>query len=196
MAFVGLSGGHAAMVRPKYLVGWDDRSGAAEVARHLLELGHRRLAVLAGVSSDTADKIAGFVETPRDAGCEPFLTHCGSEADPYAAGQTMLRDLLDQHPETTAVFCRNDLLAIGALSMAAQLGIRVPEHLSIAGYSNVPMSAYTIPPLTTVATPIREAGRNALEILLAGLEGREPEQTELQLPVTLVCRQSTGPVRS
>ena len=122
--------------------------------------------------------------------------HCESEADPYAAGQEMVRNLLHRHPEITAVFCRNDLLAIGALSMAAQLGIRVPEELSIAGYSNVPMSAYTIPPLTTVATPIREAGRNALEILLAGLEGQEPEQTELQFPVTLVCRRSTGPVRS
>lgn len=193
MVFVGPSGSLSEAMRPRYLVEWDDAIGAAAVCAHLAELGHRRIGMLAGISTRSNPKVRGYLEAVSAIGAEPVLLHCADEGNPYAAGREMTRELLLHHPEVTAVFCRNDLLAIGALSMAADLGVGVPRRLSVAGYTNMPVSGYTQPTLTTISTPIREAGRRGLDMLIDLLEGREIAVPHRGLPVQLVTRNSSGP---
>jgi LacI family transcriptional regulator len=193
LVFVGLSAQVSASIQPEYLVDWDDAGGAAEVCRHLLDLGHRRIGMLAGAADESSPKVEGFLAVMKEAGQEPVLIHCQHEVNPYEAGREMLAQLLERYPSVTAAFCRNDLLAVGALSLAGNGGVPVPERLSVAGYTNMPVSAYTLPSLTTVATPIREAGRCGLDMLINLLEGKPAGPPHVRLPVRLIGRASTAP---
>ena len=102
--------------------------------------------------------------------------------------QALLPELL--HAGVTAVFCYNDLVAVGVLLACRELGLHVPDHLSVVGYDDVDLARYVTPPLTTVHQPKLRLGELAMQMLLAILEGR-PVANQL-LPVNLVVRASTG----
>lgn len=107
---------------------------------------------------------------------------------------TPARELLSRRDgeRPTAVFAANDQSAIHVMEVAAELGLRVPEDLSVVGFDNVPESATVTPPLTTVAQPLHRMGAEALRMLLDVLEGA-PREQHLRLPTSLVVRSSTGP---
>jgi LacI family transcriptional regulator len=102
------------------------------------------------------------------------------------------RELLSRPSPPTAVFAANDLSALVTLEAAAELGIDVLRQLSVVGFDNIPESATTSPPLTTVAQPLHRMGAEALRMLLDVLEGT-PREQHLRLPTSLVVRASTGP---
>jgi len=103
------------------------------------------------------------------------------------------RQLLGMADRPTAIFAANDLMALETLAVANELGIRVPEDLSLVGFDNVPDAVMAEPSLTTINQPIQEMGRLSIEILLQLMAGEEPDELHVTLPTQLVVRQSTGP---
>lgn len=189
----------------------DDLEGAATAARHLLELGHRRIVMLTGTGAAKGGNLSGPV---RSKGFRAAMTRAGvsaQEAPVVTAGWTIdegyraaMKVLAapdgraaDPRRRPTAVFAVTDRVATGVLLAASRLGLDLPEDLSVVGYDDQEqLAAHVVPPLTTVALPHREMGRRATELLLDHLAGRTggaaPVVTRLACP--LVVRGSTGPV--
>jgi DNA-binding LacI/PurR family transcriptional regulator len=178
----------------------DDRQGGREGARHLLELGHRRIAIMALGSSDTNDtgevsesypsreRMAGWRETLVEAGIEPVVVLAPFQ--PADAAVAVARALLEDH-DVTAVLCFSDVFARAVIQAAESLGKKVPDDLSVVGYDDSPLSASSRPTLTTVSQDVTAKGRLAAGILADVLDGKPA--TSQVLPVTLVVRDSTGP---
>jgi DNA-binding LacI/PurR family transcriptional regulator len=172
-----------------------DFAGGKLAAQHLLDLGHTRIAVLAEhlKVSSSRERIRGFREALTGAGLEL------PEASVKAGGFDLLRDgkrktmeLLQQENRPTALFCCNDLLAIGSLQAAKELGLRVPEDLSIIGFDNTILASVTDPPLTTIAQPIEAMGKLAVDLLIAQLTHPSDAKLTHILEPELVVRKSTG----
>jgi LacI family transcriptional regulator, galactose operon repressor len=179
-------------------VGVDNEGGIATLVVALAELGHRRIAFLAGPSSL-------FVARDRLAGYRRGLLEAGIDFDPdlvvrtsfdQAGGALGVDTLLAGTAPFTAVACANDLLALGALERFAELGIAVPGDVSVAGFDDITIAAMTAPALSTVRLPLRELGRRGYIQAAGVLTGDElPSET---LPTELVLRASTAapPVQS
>ncbi len=149
-----------------------NRTGAAALARALVGLGHREFAVLAGPSALTtvADRVAGFRAGLAEAGVELPASRVVRGAFTRDGGHTAASELLDGGgPLPTCVFAVTDVMAVGALAALRERGLRVPEDVSLAGFDDVPLVRELTPALTTVALPLPEMGRAALDLAL-----REP----------------------
>ncbi|HTW37173.1 MAG TPA: LacI family DNA-binding transcriptional regulator [Steroidobacteraceae bacterium] len=174
----------------------DHRGGATEAVRHLIELGHRRIAHIAGARhvASSARRLEGYRAGLEAAGlaASPELLYPGDfTMQSGAAGiEKLLR--LDEPP--TAVLCANDEMAFGAIRMLNKRRLSVPEDLSIVGFDDQNLAAFYNPPLTTVHIPRHELGRRAALELIKELEGREGAR-EVVLPTRLVIRESTAPPR-
>jgi DNA-binding LacI/PurR family transcriptional regulator len=190
-------------------VGIDDRAAAREAAQHLIDLGHRKIAIIVyGLGPKHADttepastegpcpsvswlRLEGYNDAMKAAGidwnqvvineCEYNTTECGVEA---------ARELLAGDNRPTAILCTSDVLAIGALQAAGEIDLAVPQQLSVVGFNDLPSAALTDPPLTTVRQPLVAKGREAAELLLAGTAA---EDKNVHLEAELVVRSSTGP---
>jgi len=175
------------------LVRVDHRGGARLAVEHLLSLGHRRIACLSGPSSFAVGHLraAGWREALEAAGLQPdpqLLLEGDFDA---AVGHALTRRLLARG-DATAIFAGNDLMAIGALRAAAELGLLVPQAVSIIGFDGIDLGAYTYPPLTTVGHRIGAIGEAAASLLLGMLADPAAAPDDVMLPVTLVERASTG----
>jgi DNA-binding LacI/PurR family transcriptional regulator len=182
-----------------------DRPGIASAAgeagrlaaEHLITLGHRRIGFVgpAGDVHGFRRRERGFVRALREAGVEMVSARFRRVAPTVAGGQAAMKSLLALRPRPTAVFCVNDLLALGALKSCLSSGVRVPEDLSLMGCDDVEMTRVVTPELTTVAIPAREMGARAARLLIRRLEGKEGGvRAARELPVKLMARGSTGPV--
>ncbi|MCR6482562.1 LacI family transcriptional regulator [Amycolatopsis sp. OK19-0408] len=171
----------------------DNLRGAQLATEHLLELGHRRIAFLAGrpdLESASLRK-AGYLRALEAAGvpADEHLIRVGAY-DPEVSAASA-HDLLTGPDRPTAVFAANDISAIATVGAARELGLSVPEDLSVVGFDNVPESALCSPPLTTVDQPIREMGHRAISMLIALINGDAVERTHITLDTGLVVRHST-----
>ena len=171
----------------------DNERAARSVVDHLVALGHRRIAHIAGPLSTTtgAERAAGFREALSAHGvtvADDLVVEADAYAEGagYAAGKRVLR------ARPTAIFAANDLLLIGALRAAREAGLRVPADLSLVGVNDIPLAALIDPPLTTVRVPQREMGELAVGILIARLEGRDVPVPRVRLETRLVVRGSTA----
>lgn len=174
----------------------DDFVGGALSATHLLDLGHRRMAILAEHSkvSSSRERVRGFKSKLEEAGVhlpENSVRNCHYVV---ADGKREALELLDQsNPDRpTALFCCNDLLAIGALQAAKQLGLRVPEDLSVIGFDNTILASVTDPPLTTVAQPIEPMGKMVVDLLIQELKKESKAKQRVVMRPELIVRQSTA----
>lgn len=175
-----------------YSVGIDNITSTRQLVRHLVELGHRRIAYIGdrmGFQSDD-ERFSGYrsVLTTID----PKLVVRGDGKS--EEGERAAAKLLALRVPPTAIFCYNDMTALGALRAAAAQGLRVPEDVSIAGFDDLFVASYTTPPLTTVRQPKKEMGRRAMSILLELLAGEQPESL-ITLPGELIVRGSTAAPR-
>jgi DNA-binding LacI/PurR family transcriptional regulator len=172
----------------------DDELGGRLAVDHLVELGHQRIAHIEGAPSTTARyRRAGYEQAMSHHG---LSTHIVVEPGDFTeeGGYRAARSLLYRVPRPTAIFAPNDLVAIGALSAADEVGLRVPADLSIVGYDNTHLAAIRHISLTTVDQPRRDMGRVAAELLCTRIDDllRKPRQA-LVVP-HLVTRATTGPV--
>lgn len=169
-------------------VAGDDHQGGLLAARHLLGRGYTDLAVLAGPphASTARDRTRGFLDGVAEAGLTvrpDRVQRCGFDV---AGGSEAATRLLGAADRPQAVFAVSDTLAIGALGVARDVGLRVPEDLGLVGYNDIAVSAQLPVPLTTVRTPAEEIGARGLQALLDLIAGQEVES--LRLPVELVVR--------
>lgn len=175
----------------------DNVAGARAATDHLLALGHRRIAFLAGRPGleSARSREEGFRTAMATAGVavEESLVRVGGYRAESAAAPA--RALLTRPDRPTAVFAANDMSAIGFANVAAELGLRVPQDVSIVGFDNIPESFSTNPPLTTVDQSIQEMGRAAARMLLDLIGSGEwpAAASRVVLPTRLVTRGSTAP---
>ncbi|WIV55180.1 LacI family DNA-binding transcriptional regulator [Amycolatopsis nalaikhensis] len=171
----------------------DNLRGAQLATEHLLELGHRRIAFLAGrpdLESATLRK-AGYLRALEAAGVPADETLIRDGAYDPEVSAASAHALLTGPDRPTAIFAANDISAIATVDAARELGLSVPDDLSVVGFDNVPESALCSPPLTTVDQPIREMGHRAISMLIALINGDDVERTHVTLDTGLVVRHST-----
>jgi LacI family transcriptional regulator, galactose operon repressor len=177
-----------------YSVTTDNRRGGELAARHLAELGHRSIAILAGENAvgNVRDRLAGFraelarhgvAVSSRDVVTGPQAVDLG-----YEVAQFMGR-----RPRPTAVFATNDIVAIGAWRQLLGMGLRIPRDVSLVGFDDIEMSSLLLPPLTTIRQEKAALGREATSVLLHLLAGEKPLARHTLIPPRLVVRGSTGP---
>ncbi|GIF15381.1 transcriptional regulator [Actinoplanes teichomyceticus] len=185
-----------------------DREGARAAARHLLDLGHRRIAYATvgahgpyGLLTAAAVPTEGYASVQRRLGWDDVLQPAGIRPliirEPFERVDDVRRDareLLSGPERPTAVLCFSDATAVGVRQAADDLGLRVPDDLSLVGFDDSPLASRIQPGLTTVRQDVEEKGRSAAALLTAAL--RRPDRGDaarVLLPATLVVRGSTGP---
>jgi LacI family transcriptional regulator len=175
----------------------DERLGGALAARHLLGLGHRRLAQLRGPMDiySILERAEGFSKAVAAAGAVEVSVPHATEPTPTAdEGSRLMRRLLDsKRPLPTAVFAHNDLMAIGVLATMKERGLRCPEDISLIGYHDLPQVDRITPPLTTVRQPQDDLGRTAAEMTIGLLDGQRHRLEWRRLAPALIVRESTAP---
>jgi DNA-binding LacI/PurR family transcriptional regulator len=175
----------------------DNRHGGRLATQHLISRGHRRIAHIAGPDghSSSDDRLAGFRRALAEAGLPdvPALVQPGDGL--AASGQRALDVLLSLTEPPTAVFCYNDMTAIGLLLSAREGGLVLPRDLSVVGFDDIPFAAYVHPALTTIAQPKFDMGQRALAMVLALVKAGEAARStvaDVIVQGNLVVRQSTA----
>jgi LacI family transcriptional regulator len=177
-------------------IGFDNRAAARRVAAHLLGLGHRRIAMIAGVTDGNdraAARVAGVRDALAAAGVPLDRGNLTERSYTVADGHAAVVELLARTPPPTAVICGNDHLALGAIAGARARGVEVPGQLSVTGFDDLDFAAFAAPPLTTVQVPAAEMGRRAADHLVALAAGK-PALPTVELEAPLVLRETTGRV--
>jgi LacI family transcriptional regulator len=177
----------------------DDRTGVGLAVEHLVGLGHRRIAHLAGPQELSTGQLRkeGFVEAMRAAGLEPDpRLMLVATAFVESEGERLCNELLDRGLEATAIVAGNDLMALGCYDAFVERGVDCPSELSVVGFNDMPFAGWFNPPLTTVRIPHYEIGARAAELLLEQLRDPTVEPTQLQLDPELVVRESTAAPRA
>lgn len=173
-------------------------NGAKMAAEHLLELGHRRIGIVGGAQG-------WYANEERLIGLRAALSAAGILIDDrmvrttnwqIESGKAAALEILQQPNRPTAVFAFNDNTAIGTLHAARDLGLRVPDDLSVVGFDDTFQSRIVQPQLTTVRQPLAELGRTGVSLLMRMLEGQRVDALHMELSTTLVVRDSTAPPRA
>jgi DNA-binding LacI/PurR family transcriptional regulator len=193
--------------RPGYdSVNIDDREGARLAAQHVIDLGHRRIAIATasygpdgGELDDPFDtnnavseqRLLGWFDAIRGAGLDAAVVQFGDDGD--TSNDAAARALLDREPRPTAVVCISDVVAICVVRAAQERGLRVPDDLSVVGFDGSQLAALTQPPLTTVRQDVGAKGRAAAAALLDRIAGVTDPPRRIKLPVELLIGASTAP---
>jgi LacI family transcriptional regulator len=184
----------------------DGRAAGAVATRHLLDLGHQHVLHLtmadyddrlqAGRRRNTKARYEGYRDTMLEAGLEPIICDAISNriAPPMYGEARNLAGWIMEHPaRPTAVFCYSDRIAFGLLNGLADLGVRVPQDMSVVGFDNLPAGVWSRPALTSVGVDRVEMGKQAARALFSAMQGETARA--VQLKPRIVQRQSTGAPR-
>ena len=175
----------------------DYAAGIEEAVRHLVSLGHRRIAHIAGASRIPSGLIR------RDAFLDFMKRHLPDEPPPAVyegdfrldGGRRAASEILAAAELPTAVIAANDMMALGAMREFRKAGLSIPQDISVIGFDDIAFAALSEPPLTTVCSPRAEIGRRVVEALVALIEHPEQQAVELRIPTHLITRDSTAPPR-
>ena len=170
----------------------DDAYSGQVAIEHLIKSGHRNIGLISGppISLSTFGRLVGYQNALQCADIpinEKWIWHCHPVVE---AGQETAYDLLKNNPEVTALFCHNDLIAVGALQACKELGLRVPDDIAIIGYDDIRLAALVSPALTTLHVPKSEIGTRAMQMLLEQIEVESAMPKEVHLQPTLIIRES------
>lgn len=173
----------------------DNRGGAYAVGAEMVRLGHRHIGVIAGpeVLTVVADRLEGFTAALQEAGVALLPDAVVFSDFTREGGQRATHELLDRHPELTAVFALSDLMAMGALAAIKDRGLAVPADISLAGFDDIKMSRDTHPALTTVRVDLGAMGSRAMQLALTPTDTTRRVE---RLPTELIRRASLGPPAS
>lgn len=171
---------------------FDHYQGACQAMQHLVDQGHRRIAFIGGPPGreDAEDRLRAYRDVLQRAGVafDERLTAPGHYVE--SGGVSAMNLLLDRGLPFSAVFAANDDSAYGAMLALHRRGLRVPDDISLVGYDDLPHSAFSLPPLSSVRQPLRELGRDAANAVVALIEGRKPPRSA-PARLELVVREST-----
>jgi len=175
----------------------DSYQGARVATRHLIDLGHRDIAFVTGNErlASARDRRRGFEDAMRQAGL-PIRREYIAEGDyMQKAGFRAGSRLAAIKPRPTAIFAANDISALGVIAALREVGLRVPDDVSVIGFDDIPLASQIHPALTTIRQPMQQMGRSAVNTLLALIVGLEAPTSLITLPTELVIRDSTMPRR-
>lgn len=175
----------------------DNEAGALAATRHLIGLGHTRIAFLGGRRDLDSGRLRedGFRAAMAHAGIpvdEDLVVETDYEPEPAAEAAEAMLALPDR---PTAIFAANDMTALAVADVAQEAGLAVPYDVSVIGFDDIPEASAARVPLTTVRQPLQEMGAEAMSMLLELVRGHELEQTHVRMPTSLVVRSSTAPPR-
>ena len=170
----------------------DDRNGAYNIIKHLLNRGHRSIGFLAGpkTSYGSMRRLRGYTVALEEEGLtyDPnIVQYCAPTVE---GGRNVATQLVKEHPEITALFCFNDLIAIGALQGCYQTGVKVPDNLAIFGYDDIPMASWVTPSLSTCQVNFEEMGREATRLLINYISDCPEDCTNIVMQPKLIIRDS------
>lgn len=172
----------------------DDINGALRAVRHLISLGHKKIAFLNGPLDRIVsfDRLEGYKKALIEAklSYDPNLVSHGDFIQ--ESGYQRMREFLNNSVNFTAVFAASDLMAMGAMKAIKEKGLKIPEDIAVVGFDDIPTVAFTDPPLTTVRQPIYDIGALAAKILIEILEGKRVKEDHIIMPIKLVVRKSCG----
>ncbi|MFQ5594835.1 MAG: LacI family DNA-binding transcriptional regulator [Anaerolineae bacterium] len=180
-----------------YSVSTDNLHGGQLATEYLLEMGHSRIGYLAAERGGRTNqhRLEGYKKTLQERGID-FNSALVAQGDGYAAGgKEAMRKLLALPAPPTAVFCYNDLTAMGAAKAVREAGLQVPDDISLVGFDDIELASYFHPPLTTVRQPAYELGRRAMEMVLA-LMANGNQVPNVALKGELIVRHSCRPLKS
>lgn len=177
----------------------DNRTATATLTEFLIRLGHRRIAFICGAPrhGDSQERRAGYEDAMQRANLplRPELIAAGEFT--FESGLRAAEQLLDLAQKPTAIVASNDEMAAGALWLAQQRGLKLPEELSVVGFDDTPRAMRTLPPLTVIRQPIAAMVEQAVVLLMKDLRSaRRPAPSDVVLGHTLVERASTAPPRA
>lgn len=172
----------------------DSYDGARMAMRHLVELGHRRIAFITGDErlASAEDRHRAYLESVAQYGLARDRSLVVTGDFSLTAGFSATRKLLSLKKPPTAIFAANDMSAFGAINAVREAGLSVPDDVSIVGFDDITAASQFYPPLTTIRQPIHQMGRSAVNTLLALIAGIEPALPQITLPTEIVIRASTG----
>ena len=178
-----------------YSVETNGIEAGANATRHLISLGHTRIAHITfspELFITTKDRHTGYRRALEQADLEynPALVKIGDYS--AASGYQAMKQLLRRKPYPTALFAGNDTVAMGAMKAIHEHGLRIPQDLAVVGYDDIPTAPYMIPPLTTVQVSPLEHGRIAVEMLSGLMQGNPPAENHIRLETPLIIRDSCG----
>jgi DNA-binding LacI/PurR family transcriptional regulator len=180
-----------------FSVAVNNRHGGSLATRHLIELAHDRIAYVTGPAghSDDLERLAGYQQALGEAGIgfDARLVVRGTGLQD--GGMDALPVLMALEEPPSAIFCYNDMTAIGLVHAARQAGVDVPRELAVVGFDDIPLASYVSPPLTTIAQPKTQMGRRAIEMVLALMGSGDPDNSDVSNVVVegrLVIRSSSG----
>lgn len=178
-------------------VTYDNQHSMAAITRHLIEQGHRRIALIAGhpTSAVTKERLTGFRAAMDEAGLHmpPEYLRWGDWE--YHSGVEQAEALLSLTIPPTAIVAMNDVMAAGCYAQAARKNLRIPENLSVVGFDNQVFASYLFPPLTTLALPNKQIGLTAAQHLLWKLDGNPDVPARTVLPCQIILRESSAPLQ-
>jgi LacI family transcriptional regulator len=177
----------------------DIASGVRKALRYLRELGHERIGIVNGPLDKESARVryAAWKDDMASSGAGAIDEGlaCGGEGWSAEAGYAAMDSLIERRPDLTAVFCANDLLAIGALSALAKRGLRVPEDVGVVGFDDSELARHSSPPLTTMRIYSRDMARSAVKRVLERIEGGALPPVRLEYPIDIVVRESCKEVK-
>jgi LacI family transcriptional regulator, xylobiose transport system transcriptional regulator len=178
-------------------VGATNWSGGVAATRHLLELGHQRIAMVSGPTQWPCcrARLDGYRAAMEVAGAGAGEDLVRTSTLYVEGGLAAGLELLARPHPPTAIFTANDLQALGVYEAARRTGVKIPEELSVVGFDDLAFTRWAGPPMTTVRQPLTQMGSTAAEIVLGIAGGRPPERNRVELATTLVVRESTAPPR-
>ncbi|WP_424769399.1 LacI family DNA-binding transcriptional regulator [Paenibacillus sp. sgz302251] len=175
-----------------YSINYDDHLGAYEATKHLIDLGHKRIAVISGLfnSNPSRERFNGYYQAIMDnqLDFDPALIKTGDWE--FDSGHRLTSELLSTVQKPTAILAMNDNMAAGAIDACKNKGLRVPEDISVIGFDDREFSSYISPRLTTMKLPLHEMGTEAMSSIMDILAGNESAIRNKKLKCTLIQRQS------
>ncbi|MEO6986448.1 MAG: LacI family DNA-binding transcriptional regulator [Paralcaligenes sp.] len=176
-------------------VGFNNVAISARAIHHLCDLGHRRIAMVAGITKDNdraKQRVDGVKAALRERGLPLSPDYIIEKPYTIAAGREAFRKLFSTEPHPTAIFCASDVLAFGVLVECSNRGVEIPKQLSVIGFDNLEFCAHLPPGMTTIEVPAATMGESAARHLIARLSGNS-ERAHIELEASLIVRGTTAP---
>ena len=172
----------------------DDENGGYTQTQHLLALGHRNIGIISGPEADpaTAKRKQGHERAMTNSGLDANNTPISTGDYTIDGGYNGVAELMQDHPDLTAVVAFSDTMAVGAMQWLGENGYKIPDDISIVGYDDIPDAKRQPTPLTTIRIPSMEEGERAVQVLFDLIENRKLHTNKIVLPVHLISRRSTS----
>lgn len=171
----------------------DNRRGGWLATKHLIECGHQRIGCITGFTELTpsAERVMGYQQALEEHKLSIDETLIVQGDFHIESGYQRTQELLDMKQPPTALFCCNDLMAIGAMRAAVERGLRIPMDMAVVGFDNIPIAQFTNPPLTSIKQPLDKLGRLSSQLLIERIQENDLQVSQHMLGVDLIKRESS-----